>query len=193
MFKKINFKFDNLDIERIKGEQAERYGIPTCYLTHFSIKDFDYFKSLHAGKIKFHIMPSFAFYTTIKGETGLPPHIDTGTSIALNCNIEAGNTTTTFYSKGDNAEMQQVDGELENTDLQVPIIGSLDFKNLDVIGEFKANDGDSYLIRVDMLHGVTAPVGVRSMISYRWYDKIYGVSYSFQDILDSIELPNQNT
>ena len=39
MFKKINFKFDNLDIERIKGEQAERYGIPTCYLTHFSLCD----------------------------------------------------------------------------------------------------------------------------------------------------------
>jgi hypothetical protein len=105
MFKKINFKFDNLDIERIKGEQAERYGIPTCHLTHFIIKDFDYFKSLHAGKIKFHIMPSFAFYTTVKGETGLPPHIDTGVTAALNCYIEAGDTTTTFYSKKDNTKM----------------------------------------------------------------------------------------
>jgi len=195
MFKKINFKFDNLDIERIKGEQAERYGISTCHLTHFSIKDFDYFKSLHFGKIKFHIMPSFAYYTVIQGETGLPPHIDTGTCVALNCYIEAGNTTTTFYSKRDNTEMNQIKGKnlKENTDFQPPIPGTLDFENLDVLGEFTANDGDSYLIRVDILHGVTAPVGIRSMISYRWYDKINGVNYSFQDILDSIELPNQNT
>lgn len=189
MFNKINFKFDNLDIERIKGEQAERYGIPTCHLTHFMIKDFDYFKSLHAGKIKFHIMPSFAYYTLVEGITGLPPHIDNGTTAALNCYIEAGNTTTTFYAKNDKTKMYQVNGELfdDGEKKTHPITGTVDIKNLDIVGEFTANDGDSYLIRVDMLHGITAPQGVRSMISYRWYD-----NYSFQEILDSIEIPNQN-
>ena len=89
--------------------------------------------------------------------------------------------------------MYAVDGEIDWKDLHVPITGTLDFKNLDVIGEFKANDNESYLIRVDLLHSVTAPVGVRSMISYRWYDKSYGFDYSFQDIIDSIEIPNQKT
>ena len=193
MFKKIDFTFENLDIARLKGEQAEKYGLPTCYLTHFMIKDFDYFRSLHAGKIKFNIMPRFAYYTEIQGTSGLPPHTDTGAMCALNCYIQAGDTTTTFYAKNDKTKMYAVDGEIDWKDLHVPITGTLDFKNLDVIGEFKANDNESYLIRVDLLHSVTAPVGVRSMISYRWYDKSYGFDYSFQDIIDSIELPNQKT
>lgn len=183
MFQKINLNFDDLELSKIKGELQQRWGPSKAKYTVYTFADWEYFYSLHHGKINFGIRPHYAYYAEVTGDSYLWPHIDPATTCKLNYYVQTGNCTTTFYKEKDNVNL--LDGP-EETDAeknsQFIVKASNDFENLDEIGSFLALPGEAYLIRVDLLHSVSQPQGVRNMISWVWH------THTFEEILESIQI-----
>jgi hypothetical protein len=184
-FYKLNFKLENIDTLRIKGNLTEKYGPANTKLSHYSIKDFDYFLSLHKNKIKFNIMPAVVWYTEIIGTEEIPPHIDPIDTVALNYYIETANCTTSFYTPLPTAEYkttgQEFDGGTQTDEYTVRAV--YDLNNLKFESTFTAQPHEAYLLRPDILHSVSNPnSNRRSFISYRW------CTGDFNQILNSIEI-----
>lgn len=180
MFQKINLNFKDADVPRLKGELHQKYGNPETKLSNFLLSDWNYFLSLHNGKIKFAIRPHFAYYTEIEGDHYLYPHIDPATTVALNAYINSANSTTTFYKEKEDIKYKLGNQELDEDDDTLIVKAFNDFSKLEEVGSFTAQSGEAYLMRVDILHSVSKPEGVRSMITYRWH------THSFEEILNSI-------
>lgn len=128
----------------------------------YKVNDVDKFMDLLKPNI-FTIMPEI-FYSEFTGSGLVTPHIDKGTTVALNFYIETDNSTTIFYEG-------LVPGKLyyEN--------------NVKEIGQFIAQPFDCYLLDVSKIHGVQKTTDkTRSMFSFRWDD------YSFQTIVDSLRV-----
>lgn len=182
MYQKINLHFDSLDASRLKGELLQRYGNTQTKLSNFSLSDWEYFLSLHNGKIKFAIRPHYAYYAEVQGDHYLYPHIDPETTVALNYYINTANSTTTFYKEKVDIEYLKGPEELDEKNSHLIVKAYNDFSKLEEIGSFTAESGEAYLMRVDVLHSVSQPQGVRSMLSWRWH------THSFEEILESITL-----
>jgi len=184
-FRKLNYDLGDIDISRLKGDPKEKYGPSHTKLTNYAIKDFDYFMSLHKGKIKFAVMPAVAWYTEIEGTAPVNPHIDPLNAAALNYYIQTGDCTTTFYSEPEGTKLEYATSQQEfnEQDLDRTVKGILDPGLLDTIGQFTANTNDAYLMRTDILHSVSTPSTVRKFISYRWNHP-----YSFDQILSGITI-----
>ncbi len=181
MFYKIPLNLNSVDLERIKGQPIQKYGPSNAKLTHYTIADLEYFKSLHVGKIKFHIMPNSVFYTEIQGTEPIPPHVDPDDSVALNYYIDPVGCTTTFYKMPDYDKKYSTSGQDLNPH-DHRIVKSMKFDDLVVNCAFVAQAGEAYLLRPDVYHSVTTPVGIRKFISYRWGD------IDFETVYKSIQI-----
>ena len=184
-FCKLNYTLKDIDVSRLKGDLAEKYGPKSTKLSHYRIKDFEYFITLHKNKIKFNIMPAVAWYTEIIGTEEIPPHIDPIDTVALNYYIETAECTTSFYTPLLTAEYktteQEFDGGTQTDEYTVRAV--YDLSNLKFEGAFTAQPHEAYLLRPDILHSVTNPnSNRRSFISYRWR------TGDFDQILNSIEI-----
>lgn len=173
MFRKINLNLGEIDISRIKGTPTEKYGPATIKLTHHTIRDMSYFIGLHAGKIKFAIMPDVVWYTEIEGTGMVPPHIDPMDTAALNYYIQTGSCTTTFYEPLASAEYATTQQEFNVDDVDRTVKAVMDVSKLLVKGSFTAENNDAYLMRPDLLHSVSEPLATRKFLSYRWTGAAY--------------------
>ncbi len=182
MYQKLNLHFKNLDISRLKGDPQHKYGNPQTKYSTFSLPDWEYFLSLHSGKIKFDIRPHYAYYAEVKGDHYLYPHIDPGSTISLNYYITSANATTSFYKEKENLKYLTTTEELDENNSHMVVKAYNDFSKLDQIGYFTPLPGEAYLMRVDVLHAVSQPEGVRSILTWRWH------THTFEEILESIHI-----
>ena len=173
MFRKINLNLGPIDMTRIKGEPTEKYGPADIKLTHHKILDMSYFIGLHAGKVKFPIMPDVVWYTEIEGTGMVPPHIDPMDTVALNYYIQTGECTTTFYEPLDSAEYATTQQEFDVHDHARTVKAVMNLSDLQAIGKFTAGTGDAYFMRPNVLHSVSAPTETRKFLSYRWTGAAY--------------------
>ena len=181
MFYKIPLTLHGIDLERIKGQSIQQYGPKNAKLVHYTISDLEYFKSLHMGKVKFHIMPNSVFYTEIQGTEPIPPHVDPDDSVALNYYLEPAGCVTTFYQMPEQDNTFFTSGQDLNPH-DHRIVKSMKFDDLVIDCAFTAQAGEAYLLRPDVYHSVTTPVGVRKFISYRWGN------HDFKTIHKSIQI-----
>jgi len=184
-FCKLNYSLGDIDVSRLKGDLAEKYGPKNTKLSHYRINDFEYFINLHRNKIKFNILPMVAWYTEIFGTEEIPPHIDPIDTVALNYYIETAGCTTSFYTPLPTAKYkttgQEFDGGIQTDEYTVRAV--YDLNNLKFEGAFTAQPHEAYLLRPDILHSVSNPnSNCRSFISYRWRIG------DFNQILNSIEI-----
>jgi len=142
MFYKIPLNLKIVDLERIKGQAIQKYGPKDTKLTHYTIADIEYFKNLHIGKVKFHIMPNSVHYTEIEGTEPIPPHVDPDDSVALNYYIDPVGCTTTFYHIPDhNAKFVTSGQDLNPYDHR--IVKSMKFHDLVINCAFTAQAGEA--------------------------------------------------
>lgn len=182
MFQKLNLNFTNLDVARLKGVELHRYGNPQTKYSTYDLVDWNYFLSLHNGKIKFDIRPHYAYYAEVKGDHYLYPHIDPGSTVALNYYISSANATTSFYKEKEQLDYLRTTEELDEKNSYMVVKAYNDFEKLDLLGSFTPLPGEAYLMRVDILHSVSKPEGVRSILTWRWH------THSFEEILESIHI-----
>ena len=173
MFQKINLNLGPIDMTHIKGPPAEKYGPEDIKLTHHTILDINYFISIHAGKVKFSIMPDVVWYTEIEGTGMVPPHIDPLDTVALNYYIQTGECTTTFYKPLASAKYATTQQEFDVHDQARTVKAVMNLSELTELGKFTAGAGDAYFMRPDILHSVSAPTQTRKFLSYRWTGATY--------------------
>lgn len=168
MFKKLDLPLRDIDLPRIKGALSGQYG-PTFF--EYSIADRVYLRDLIKSRIKFHLAPKTVLVTTITSPGALA-HTDRWKT-ALNYYFDAGNDQTYFYRE------KTVDSGSVVREIKV-----YDPNNLEVIGTFVANIGESYLLDTHCIHSVT--VGQerqsRTMLRFTWEHD------DFDTVLNSIEV-----
>lgn len=133
--------------------------------TFFSLKNIDYFWSIHLKNI-FTIKPN-VYYAVFTGSGLVTPHTDGGNdTVALNFYLIDHNDSTIFYEK-------------KNKNVNpYPNTRSYDVKQLHEVGRFSAKKYDTYLMDVQTIHGILKSNNSdRIFISYRWkgftYDQIF--------------------
>lgn len=168
MFKKLELPLTDLDLTRLKGPLTGQYG-PTFF--EYSIADKAYLKNIITSRIKFHIVPKTVLVTTITSP-GAFAHTDRWRT-ALNYYFDAGQDTTYFYRE------KNLDSGSAVREIKI-----YDHDNLEVLGTFTANQGESYLLDTHTIHSVSVDQsrGSRTMLRFTWEHD------SFTTVLDSIEL-----
>ena len=183
MFSKINFKLEDINLDRLKGESFEQYRSYSSTLTSYKILDLDYFISLHKNKIKLQIIPSGVFLIEISGEGDVWPHIDPITTVTLNYYIFPENATTIFYKeKSKNSSYFASNQEIKNS-TQTENVGAVayEFDQVEEYCSFTAQPDEAYLISTSTIHSVKrSNHSTRKFIAYKWSE------YSFDEIKDSI-------
>jgi hypothetical protein len=180
MFEKINFKFkEDPDFERLRGDVVTSYGrSPRPILTYYRLKDEAYLKSL---------LPDDVFWGTdrppyqiqvaeIIDEAGghLLPHIDHLISACANYYLKTSESTTHFYNRKPSGMGFVYPGR------QSANIFTLD--QVDKVTEFKANDGELYLLDVSNIHSVETPKpGKRQFITWQW------IGVPFEEVRKSLK------
>jgi hypothetical protein len=85
----------------------------------------------------------------------VPPHTDIVDSVNINFYVDAGNFTTNFYNSKDNSHRSTYadhgDGHVYKID------------ELEKLGSFIAQTGDVYILNGKVIHGVSSPVGSKSI------------------------------
>lgn len=128
----------------------------------YKIKNLETFMSLLKPNI--FSIPCQIFYSEFTGAGLVTPHIDKGTTVALNFYLETDNSTTIFY-EGNVPEKLYYEN------------------NIREVSRFTADQYDCYLLDVSKIHGVLKTSDkTRSMFSFRWEN------YDFQTILESIRV-----
>jgi hypothetical protein len=176
MFKKINFKLDNLDFERLKGSVVTSYGrAPRPVLTYYRLKDPEYLKSLMPAGMFAGIPPLQVQLAEIVGSGHLLPHIDHNISACANYYVETNGSTTHFYKKKEDGQGFAYPGRAAAN------IFTLD--QVDCVDQFVAEQNDMYLLNVSKIHSVDSPnPGIRKFISWQWVD------VPFERIRDSLTM-----
>lgn len=176
MYKKINFKLDSLDFERLKGNIVTSYGrAPRPVLTYYRLNDPEYLKSLMPEKMFADIPPFQVQLAEIVGSGHLLPHIDHNISACANYYVETNGSTTYFYKKKENGHGFVYPGRAAAN------IFGLD--QVDCVDQFVAEANDMYLLNVSKIHSVDSPnPGIRRFISWQW------VNVPFEQVRDSLTL-----
>jgi hypothetical protein len=176
MYKKINFKLDNVDFERLKGDVATSYGrTPRPVLTYYRLKDPAYLKSLMPAELFAGIPPFQVQLAEIIGSGHLLPHIDHNISACANYYVETNESTTYFYKKKEHSYGYVYPGRAYAN------IFTLD--QVDCVDQFVAEQNDMYLLNVSKIHSVDSPnPGIRKFISWQW------VNVPFESICDSLTM-----
>lgn len=181
MYTKLNFKLENIDYARLKGNFFEGYGDT---FKQFKIKDLNYLESIIESKIQFDIIPHWVTCCEIR-DYGATPHVDHNT-VALNYYIEASGYVTAFWATKSNASGKSADQLISETGkTRTNDVKTYDFKELKIIDKFKANAHEAYLLDIKQIHSASkmnSDDKVRTMIRWAW-DK-----YNFETILNSIKL-----
>ena len=167
MFQKINFKFkEEPDFEKLRGSVVTSYGrSPRPILTYYRLKDEEYFKSLLPDDLFWspETPPYQVQVAEIIDEAGghLLPHIDHLISACANYYLKTSESTTHFYNIKPNGMGFVYPGR------QSANIFTLD--QVDKVTDFKAVDGDMYLLDVSNIHSVETPKpGKRQFITWQW-------------------------
>jgi len=160
MFKKINFNSTMTveDFDRLKGPKVISYG-KTPIIQYYRITDLSYFESLFPTNF-FGIPADLVLLSEIIGQGHLSPHIDHYISACVNFYLQTNDSTTYFYKKKENSQgFSYVSG--------FPNVFTLD--QVDLVGEFKAEKNDCYILDVSSIHSVKSPnEGVRKFVTWEW-------------------------
>jgi hypothetical protein len=183
MFKKLDNSFLNLELdwksfitEDIFTEyySKKRGGGSFFYTLPCSKKEF---LNLQKKNI-FTIEPTFIQYCEFTGPGLVTPHVDRGSTVALNFYLKPQGDRTIFYETtldcdsstgyhGDKSKLSYV----------------TDLSTLREIGSFIAAPLDVYLLDVNKLHGIEKVNDLpRTMITFRWF------KHSYEEILSSLSL-----
>lgn len=176
MFKKLNFKFDDVAIKKIIGlskyikkQPCELYGDPSnegynsqtdddqLVIDYYSCNVFS--KFLHY-KFNFPVISKYLpallaqkelpviSWQVIGGGTELPAHVDLKRKCAINFYIKANNETTTFYKrKRQGVFLKEKNDKYTSNELFIP-------EWLEPIGTFTASNLDLYAINTTVPHSV---------------------------------------
>ena len=175
-YKKLDFNFLKVDYERVKGRPYEGYGET---FRQFYIKDSLYLYSLLRNNIQFKIKPSHISYVEISGY-GAEPHKDQCLT-TINYYIDTADCVTTFYRPNTKLTETIIPG-MTGSDR---VIEAYDLDELVPIDEFKAVNGDAYLLNSRVIHSVlrtTNDTNARKLLKWMW-DRD-----DFETVLDSIKI-----
>jgi hypothetical protein len=179
MFERINFKLkEAVDFERLKGDIVTAYGNPPRpRLTYYRCKDYEYLKSILPDEMPWGKIPPLQVQVAeIADAMGghLLPHIDHNISACANLYITSNGSTTHFYNLKTNGQGFVYPGR-QTANIFLP-------DQVDKVTEFKANDGEMYLLNVSEIHSVETPQpGIRQFITWQW------VGIPFEEVRASLK------
>ena len=176
MYKKINFKLNDLDFERLKGSFVTAYGrAPRPVLTYYRLGDPEYLKSLMPAEMFAGIPPFQVQLAEIVGAGHLLPHVDHNISACANYYVDTNGSTTYFYKRKENTQGYVYPGRAAAN------IFTLD--QVERVDQFVAEATDMYLLNVSKIHSVDSPnPGIRRFISWQW------VNVPFEQICNSLTM-----
>ena len=164
----LSLNIENLDV--LKGEKQLDY----LSIRYFEISDANFIESLpQVCKIKptqIRITEAFDYQ-----KNGLiMPHIDHYISCALNYYVDAGDCTTIFYDRKEDAKPITFPGRT-TSNLYMP-------DQLIERDSFTALDNDCYLLNVSEVHGIKVPNpnAIRKFIQWQW------INVPFEEVLNNL-------
>jgi len=164
MFQKLNITFEELDFVKLKGDKSTDFP----RFTEFFIIDTNYLFDVLGKQVQFDIIPNVNI--TEITYPGAIPHTDIWQT-AINFYFEVGDDET-FFWKQINMSSKSKEG-----------LGLYNPKNLEIVGSFKANKGDCYLLDVgNSIHSVkmNIPNTTRRILRLFWHD------LSFDQVLQGL-------
>jgi hypothetical protein len=183
MFKKIDNSFLNLELN------WESFITDNIFTEYYSKKrgggSFFYtlpctnneFLNLQKKNI-FTIEPTFIQYCEFTGPGLVTPHIDRGSTVALNFYLEPQGGKTVFYKTNLSCD---INSSFHGDKSKLSYV--TDLSTLTEIGSFVANPFDVYLLDVNILHGIEKINELpRTMITFRWFN------HTYEEILSSLAL-----
>jgi hypothetical protein len=175
----INYhKFDSglvlgHDLEIFKGKKSFNYVSKTSEIAYHNISNIAVLADKFFTKKLFSIEPHLIYYAEITGPGFLDPHIDHSATTVANFYFDSNDSITTFYETTEQTTSKTYDNMKSG--------GIFDVNTLTAVESFQAKDGESYILNVSKIHGVSSPKsGTRKFINMQWY----GVD--FQTICNSI-------
>lgn len=154
MFAKIQNQFDFGDFspKQSKGKLFKQYGA----IRYFQASNLPE----EITKLASVINPDSVHWAEIINAKTISPHIDHGITCALNFYVRSDNSITRFWRPKETAKASTFKGQ--NTS------NIFSFDDVEQVGEFKANDGDVYLLDVTCPHSVHLGNGWRTFIQMSW-------------------------
>jgi len=165
MFQKLNITLEELDFVKLKGDKTT--DLPR--FAEFSIIDTDYLFDVLSKQVQFDTTPNVNI--TEITYPGAVPHTDTWQT-AINFYFEVGDDETFFWKQINMSSKSKEGLEFYNS------------KNLEIVGSFKANKGDCYLLDVgNSIHSVKMymPDTTRRILRLFWQE------LSFDQVLQSLK------
>jgi hypothetical protein len=164
MFQKLNISFKESDFIKLKG--ANSFDLPK--FKEFTILDTDYLFDTLSSQVQFSVLPQVNITEIIYPGAG--PHTDTWQS-AINFYLDAGDDETYFW--------KEINPSHSDKGLVI-----YEPSNLELVGSFKANKGDCYLLDVgNSIHSVKVknPLVTRKILRLFWYE------LPFDQVLQSLK------
>lgn len=174
LYNKINLPKVDIDLTRVKGDLHTSYGkFPK--ISYYTIKDPAYLENIFPDKIC-KIKPTTVFYSDILGAGKLWPHRDHNVSCCINFYFESNEAVTVFHKEKENSSGPWKYPGKNSSNI-------FEFENVDYVTEFRARDGEAYLLNVSEIHSVTMPPpGIRRFITWQWAP----ADASFEDVLENL-------
>ncbi len=175
-FQKVE-NFIDLDSDILKNLELsnliDKYVAPTVVLEYYEFKDLKKVRSILKRKFC-KIDPTYVLYSQITGEGLLGAHIDHGPLVCLNFYMTANEDKTIFFKKKNDTVSGEIYPGKEDANV-------FDIKDLDYVGEFVANNNESYLLNVSKIHCVhKVNDSKRTFINFAWCD------HTYEEVLDNL-------
>jgi hypothetical protein len=178
MFKKIDLTIEDLDLSRLlDGRLKCDYDV----LAAFEIRDTLYLAEKISSKVIFRIPPFVCHYIQISNRVN--PHVDNvlgDENTSLNYYLSSSASVVSFWK-----EKSLLKNQILSLGIGIDAPGVVrawdSTDGLELIDQFQANDNEAYLLDTTVIHSVSAPVGVRHILSWRWRE-------DFHTVLDSIQI-----
>ena len=175
VFQKLDLRLDHISVDQIKGDLINDYGT----LKNFRFRDPDAIQALLKDKIHFDIPPLEFHLVEITG--GVAVHTD-GVSTGLTYYLKSDGSITRFW-RPDQEKSQDVPYLDPDGVIRYNKTRTWSREDLEFLCEFRAQEGDCYLLNVEHPHSVEDPEINQSRYLLKWH-----WDEDFDTVLNSIRL-----